>query len=114
MYYIYPNEQQYYGKVFLSNMTYANKKTSEELFFTSKKVQIRTDGLFMNADSGFDSKNFRSGCLKWGNILNAASNYRNGETKDEYLVDDLLHKQRFIIERAYAWIDSFISPLNMT
>ena len=37
-----------------------------------------------------------------------------GETKDEYLIDDLLYKQRFIIERTNAWIDSFISPLNKT
>ncbi|HJV77070.1 MAG TPA: IS5/IS1182 family transposase, partial [Paludibacter sp.] len=78
---------------------------------TLKKVQIRTDGLFTNADSGFDSKNFRSVSNKWGIIPNVVSNYRNGETKDEYLLDDSLYKERFIIERTNAWIDSFISLL---
>lgn len=49
-----------------------------------------------------------------GIIPNVASNYRSGETEDEYLLDDLVRKQRFIIERTNAWIDSFISPLNKT
>lgn len=102
MYCIYPNEQQYNRKVFLFNMISAIEKTSEELFSTLKKVQIRADGLFINADLGFDPKNFCSLCNKWGIIPNVASNYRNGETKDEYLLDDLLHKQRFIIERTNA------------
>ena len=72
----------------------------------------RAYGLFVNADSGFDSKHFRSICKKWGVIPNVAFNYRNGENKDEFLLDDLLYKQRYVIERTNAWIDSFRSLLN--
>ena len=95
-------------------MKYAIEKSSEELFSTLNKAQIRTDGLFINADSGFDSETFRSVCNKWGIIPKVAFNYRNEETIDEYLLDDLRYKQRFIIERTNAWIDSIISLLNKT
>ena len=86
--------------------------SSEELFSTLGEAKISTDGLFINADSGFDSKDFRSICEKWGVIPNVAFNYRNGENKDEYLLDDLLYKQRYVIERTNAWLDSFRSLLN--
>jgi len=91
---------------------YAIDESSEELFSTLEKAEIRTDGIFINADSGFDSKEFRSICKKWGVIPNVAFNYRNGENKDEYLLDDLLYKQRYAIERTNAWLDSFRSLLN--
>lgn len=57
-------------------------------------------------------KEFRSICNKWRVISNVAFNYRNGETKEEYLLDDLLYKQRYAIERTNAWMDSFIYLLN--
>ena len=94
------------------NDLYEIEKASEEMFSTLGEAQISTDGLFINADSGFDSKDFRSICNKWGIIPNVAFNYRNGENKDEYLLDDLLYKQRYTIERTNAWIDSFRSLLN--
>ena len=94
------------------NDLFAIEKSSEELFSTLTEAKISTDGLFLNADSGFDSKEFRSICNKWGVISNVAFNYRNGETKDKYLLDDLLYKQRYAIERTNAWMDSFRSLLN--
>lgn len=94
------------------NDLYGIEKSSEELFSTLRQAKISMDGLFINADSGFDSKNFRSICKKWGIIPNVAFNYRNGENKDEFLLDDLLYKQRYIIERTNAWMDSFRSLLN--
>jgi len=94
------------------NDLYAIENSSEELFSTLVEAQISTDGLFINADSGFDSKDFRSVCNKWGIIPNVAFNYRNGESKDEYLLDELLYKQRYAIERTNAWMDSFRSILN--
>ena len=87
-------------------------KSTEELFSTLKGAKVSTDGLFVNADSGFDSKDFRSICAKWGVIPNVAFNYRNGEIKDKFLLDDLLYKQRYAIERTNAWMDSFRSLLN--
>lgn len=94
------------------NDLYAIEKSTEELFSTLKEAKVSTDGLFVNADSGFDSKDFRSICTKWGVIPNIAFNYRNGETKDEFLLDVLLYKQRYAIERTNAWMDSFRSLLN--
>jgi len=94
------------------NDLYAIEKSTEELFSTLKGAKVSTDGLFVNADSGFDSKDFRSICAKWGVIPNVAFNYRNGEIKDKFLLDDLLYKQRYAIERTNAWMDSFRSLLN--
>ena len=94
------------------NDLYTIEKSSEELFSTLEEAKLRTDGLFVNADSGFDSKDFRSICEKWGIIPNVALNNRNGDTKEGYLLDDLLYKQRYVIERTNAWMDSFRSILN--
>lgn len=94
------------------NDLYVIEKSSEELFSALGKSQISIDGLFINADSGFDSKDFRSICEKLEVIPNVAFNYRNGENKAEYLLDDLLYKQRYVIERTNAWMDSFRSLLN--
>ena len=94
------------------NDLYEIEKSAEELFCTLEEAKISTDGLFINADSGFDSKDFRSVCNKWGIIPNVAFNYRNGKTKEKYILDDLLYKQRYAIERNNAWMDSFRSLLN--
>jgi hypothetical protein len=72
------------------------------------QARISLDGLFVNADSGFDCKEFREICLREGIFLNVDFNYRNGGNDDEdYLLDELLYKERFIIERTNAWMDSF-------
>jgi transposase len=85
----------------------------KQMFGTLSKAGINLDGLFVNADSGFDSKSFRQTCLKEGIIANVAFNYRNGDNNDEaYLFDELLYKERYTIERMNAWMDSFRSLLN--
>jgi hypothetical protein len=68
--------------------------------------EIRTDGLYLNADSGFDTEEFRSFCSEVEIIGNIDQNKRNG-TVNEYLFDDLLYKCRFVVERINAWLDSF-------
>lgn len=50
----------------------------DELFRTLEKANIPTDGLFANADAGFDSKEFRGKCYEYGIIPNTAINSRNG------------------------------------
>lgn len=67
---------------------------------------IEIDGLFMNADAGFDTKEFRLFCYKNGIHANIDSNTRNG-SEAEYLFDDLLYECRFVIERTNAWLDGF-------
>ena len=38
-------------------------------------------------------------------------NTRNGETSAEYLFDEVMYKERFVIECSNAWMDSFRSIL---
>lgn len=84
----------------------------EELFTGLEKADISIEGLFINADSGFDSEIFRSTCFKHGVIANVDLNSRNGDTHDDFLLDDLLYKERYSIERTNAWMDSFRTLLN--
>jgi len=84
-----------------------------DMFETVTKASILLDGLFANADSGFDSKDFREGCIKKGIFPNVAFNHRNGNNNDEiYLLDGLLYEERYSIERTNAWMDSYRSVLN--
>ena len=75
--------------------------------------QISVDGWFLNADSGFDSKEFRSACIKNGICLNCPHNRRrNKQFEDELpLFDELMYQQRFVVERTNAWMDSYRSLL---
>jgi hypothetical protein len=65
------------------NDIYEIKKYSEGIFQTFEEAKISTDGLFVNADSGFDSKCFRLICEKRGIIPNVVFNYRIEGQKDE-------------------------------
>ena len=67
---------------------------------------IATDGLFLNADAGFDTLGFRNSCFKNDIIANIDSNQRNGK-QENHLFDDRLYKCRFVIERTNAWLDAF-------
>lgn len=69
-------------------------------------------GLFLNADAGFGSKNFRSACAAKDIHANVCFNKRNGNVgRDEYF-DQELYDERYAIEPTNAWMDSFRSLLN--
>ena len=73
-----------------------------------EQANIKTDGLFLNADAGFDSEQFRITCFSKGIIANIDFNKRNSKNTDnQSLMDDLLYKERFSVERTNAWIDAF-------
>lgn len=75
-------------------------------------AEIRTDGLFLNADAGFDTKKLRVLCQQNGIIPNFHLNPRNGKvTEREDYFDPLLYKHRIVIEHAFAWMDAFKSLL---
>ena len=79
---------------------------------TLEQANINVEGLFLNADAGFDSKEFRLCCEKKEINANVCFNKRNGNTdRDEYF-DQLLYNERFKIERTNAWMDNFRSLLN--
>jgi transposase len=79
---------------------------------TLEQANIAVEGLFLNADAGFDSKEFRLCCEKKEINANVCFNKRNGDTDREEYFDQLLYKERYKIKRTNAWMDNFRSLLN--
>lgn len=78
-----------------------------------KLAEISTQGLFMNADAGFDSAKLRHLCFVNDILPNIDINKRNSNSIDyEYFVDELLYKERFSVERTNAWLDAFKAILT--
>ena len=79
---------------------------------TLEQANISVEGLFLNADAGFDAKDFRTSCESKQINANICFNKRNGDAdRDEYF-DPELYRQRYAIERSNAWMDSYRSLLN--
>lgn len=84
------------------------KKSFPKMLQDLAKAEISSNGLFMNADAGFDSKGFRELCSGAHITPNIDFNKRNSkDTDNQPLLDDLLYKERFSVERTNAWIDAF-------
>ncbi|QNF31210.1 IS5 family transposase (plasmid) [Adhaeribacter swui] len=84
------------------------KQVFEELRELLKEAGIETAGLFLNADAGFDSQEFRQQCSHHQIEANIAINPRKGEQAPEFVYfDEELFKRRMVIEQANAWLDSF-------
>lgn len=81
-------------------------KNVDKMLSDIRLSNISTKGLFLNADAGFDTKEFRVSCFKNDIIDNIDKNKRNGEESNS-IFDELLYKQRFVIERTNAWLDAF-------
>ena len=73
------------------------------------------NGLFLNADPGFDGENFYKACEKENIIPNVKPNPRNDSQEQRieayqngtHIFDEELYKDRPVIELANAWIDRF-------
>jgi transposase len=90
------------------NDLYQIKAQVEEMISQLKEADIPIDGLFLNADAGFDSQKLRQLLEKEDIILNAPPNKRNTKhLESDILLDDEMYKERFVIERTNAWMDSF-------
>lgn len=88
--------------------TFDIEKHFHELMDTLDQVGIATDGLFLNADAGFDHKKLRQLCDQRKINPNFCLNPRNGAVTDrEEYFDPLLYKHRIVIEHAFAWLDAF-------
>lgn len=86
----------------------------EQLCNLLKEAGICLKDLFLNADPGFDSQEFQAACQKEEIIANVKPNPRNKNYQKEepyqrgtHIFDEELYKDRVVIERANAWIDSF-------
>lgn len=84
----------------------------EEVVGTLQEADISMDGLFINADAGFDSQRLRDRCEAKGIIANICPNKRNGNGGKDHYFDEKLYQERYAIERTNAWMDSFRSLLN--
>ena len=69
------------------------------LFAGIKDSGLSVLGLFLNADAGFDSAQFRRDCHRQEVFPNVAFNKRRGMPRDDELLDELLYKERYSIER---------------
>lgn len=78
-----------------------------EILAYLEKADIATEGLFLNADAGFDTEECRKVCQKQEMIANIPYNPRKGQKDRFEIFDELLHKRRFVIERTFAWMDAF-------
>lgn len=79
---------------------------------TLEQAEILVAGLFLNADTGFDSENFRKSCSIKEINANICFNKRNGNSdRDEYF-DQELYVESYAIEHNNAWMDSYRSLLN--
>ena len=83
-----------------------------------KAADINLKGLFLNADSGFDSTDFVGACEKEEIIANVKGNPRNSANQESqpyesgtHVFDGELYQDRSVIEHANAWIDGFKSLL---
>ena len=56
--------------------------------------------------------NFREALDKYGIITNVCPNPRNEEPSDGYLFDEVMYKERFMIEHTNVWMDSLRSILS--
>ena len=80
-----------------------------ELCTLVEEAHISLEGLFLNADSGFDAKGLREDCFRRGIEANIAVNPRSGtaEEAETPWFDTELYRQRTAIERTNSWLDSF-------
>ena len=88
---------------------YEIKKLFLELCDLLKAADIPTQGLFLNADPGFDSEELRMVCDAEEIEANIKPNPRNKtfESTDYKYFDEELYKHRSVIEHANAWMDSY-------
>lgn len=76
---------------------YNIEDSSDDLFSTLTQADIKLEGLFVNADAGFDSKEFGEICFKHGIFANVDFNPKNVDINDCELLAELLYKERYSI-----------------
>ena len=81
----------------------------EELCVLLEAAGIAVAGLFLNADSAFDTNELRQICATRNIEANIACNRRaiDWQTDDDIFFDPELYRRRAVVEHAYAWLDSF-------
>lgn len=70
----------------------------EEVIGTLEEAEINVDGIFVNADAGFDSQKLRNKCKIKGIIANIYPNKHNGADNIDIYFDKELYKKRYSIK----------------
>jgi transposase len=96
------------------NDAYDLKGTITKVFHDLQRCGIRYAGALFNADSSFDTREARKMLWNRGVIPNIDENKRNRKSvkrgRKRHFNRDA-YKQRFVVERTFAWIDKFRSLL---
>jgi transposase len=87
----------------------------KEICCLLKEANISLNGLFLNADPGFDGESFYKACENEKIIPNIKPNPRNDSEEQRlepyqsgtHIFDEELYKDRSVIEHSNAWIDGF-------
>ncbi len=95
------------------NDAFKLKKMATKMFNKMEHFGFRVEGLFLNADAGFDVQEFKKLCFQRDIIYNIDRNKRNTKAlqEDDYVFDHELYKGRFSVEQCNAWVDNFRSML---
>ena len=92
------------------NDAYQLKDNLRQAFKDLKRRGIQLCGAYLNADSAFDTREARKTCFNYGIIPNIPENKRNrkqAKPGPKRLFNRRVYKQRYAIERTFAWIDKF-------
>lgn len=90
------------------NDLYEVDKLFCEMCALLNEAGIELDGVFMNADAGFDAETLRQQCREHNIEANIDCNPRNTNEAAGYIYfDEELYKRRYVMERTNAWIDGF-------
>jgi hypothetical protein len=85
------------------------KEKASDIFKQMEAMDLNLDGLFLNADAGFDVKDFRELCESKNIFHNIDFNKRRSKSEADtaYMLDNELYKERFSVEKLNAWVDGF-------
>lgn len=88
--------------------SYRIEQVFSELLNLLKQAGLATEGLFLNADAGFDTQALRQVCWRENIQANLASNPRKAAEApaEAAYFDEVLYRRRGVIEGANAWLDS--------
>jgi transposase len=92
------------------NDLYNINKIFDEMITFLEGATISMEGVFMNADAGFDSKSFKKNCDEKAIELNVKDNPRGRKDKQpttKYYDEKLYNENRYKIERTNAWMDAY-------
>ena len=86
------------------------KENLQQIFGGLKSLKLDFKGAFFNVDSAFDSNNTRKVCWNHDvtpNIDENKRNRKNAKRGRKRHFNSEVYKNRFCIERTFAWVDKF-------